>query len=220
MDGTAKGGGALTACAITGAPVKFIGVGEKIDDIEEFDPKRFVGLLLGMGDIQGLLEKASEAMNQDDALDLGKRLLKGDFNLLDLYEQMHAIQKMGPLSQVMGMIPGMSNMNIPKDAIEMQQEKLKTWRIIMSSCTQAELENPQIMHQGRMERISKGSGISISDIREMLAMHKKSKKMMKAVKGQLGGVSGLSEKKAEQMMKKSGGMQGLMKQMAGSVRKY
>jgi signal recognition particle subunit SRP54 len=219
MDGTAKGGGALTACAITGAPVKFIGVGEKIDDLEEFDPKRFVGILLGMGDLEGLLEKAKEAINIDDAQDLGKRLLKGEFSLLDLYEQMNAMSKMGPLTKVMGMIPGMGGLNIPKEALETQQEKLTTWKVIMDSCTKAELENPEIIHQKKIERISKGSGISGTQIREMLAMHKKSKKMMKSVKGQLGG-GDFSEKKMENMMKKSGGMQGMMKQMAGSMRKF
>lgn len=219
MDGTAKGGGALTACAVTGAPVKFIGVGEKIDDLEEFDPKRFVGVLLGMGDLEGLLEKAKDAINIEDAHDLGRRFLKGEFNLLDLYEQMNAMSKMGPISKVMTMIPGMSGLNIPKDAIEMQQEKLGVWKIIMQSCTKEELEDPSSIHQERIERISKGSGVSSSDIREMLAMHKKSKKMMRAIKGQFGGVSDMSEKKVENMMKKSGGMQGIMKQMAGSLRK-
>jgi len=133
---------------------------------------------------------------------------------------MTAMSKMGPLTKVMGMIPGMSGLNIPKDAIDMQQKKLATWKVIMQSCTQAELEDPAIIHQGRIERISKGSGISSSEIREMLAMHKKSKKMMRAVKGQFGGASGMSEKKMEKMMSKSGGMQGLMKGMAGAMRKY
>ena len=219
MDGTAKGGGALSACAVTGAPVKFIGVGEKIDDLEEFDPKRFVGILLGMGDLQGLLEKVQESINVDDAQDLGKRLLKGDFSLLDLYEQTQAIAKMGPLTKVMGMIPGMSNLSIPKEALEGQQQKLEIWKIIMNSCTRRELEDPSIIHQERIDRIAKGAGVSSSEVRDMLAAYKKSKKMMKGLRGQLGGANGMSEKKMEQMMTRSGGMGGLMKQMSSVMRK-
>src|SRR3989344_2803832 len=96
LDGTAKGGGALSACAITGAKVKFIGIGEKIDALEEFDPRRFVGRLLGMGDIEALLEKAKEAISEEEAADLSKKLLKGEFTLVDLYSQMEAMSKMGP----------------------------------------------------------------------------------------------------------------------------
>ncbi|MFH1063509.1 MAG: LAGLIDADG family homing endonuclease, partial [Candidatus Woesearchaeota archaeon] len=103
LEGTAKGGGALIACSVTGAKVKFIVVGEKIDDLEVYSPERFVGKMLGMGDLEGLLEKAREAITEEDAQDLGKKLLKGDFNLLDLYEQMQAMKKMGPLGKVMDM---------------------------------------------------------------------------------------------------------------------
>ena len=106
LDGTAKGGGALSACAITGAKVKFIGIGEKIDALEEFDPRRFVGRLLGMGDIEALLEKAKEAISEEEAADLSKKLLKGEFTLVDLYSQMEAMSKMGPLGKIMEMIPG------------------------------------------------------------------------------------------------------------------
>ena len=105
LDGTAKGGGALTACAATGAKVKMIGVGEKPQDLESFVPERFVGRLLGMGDIETLLEKAADAISEEDAQDLNKKLLKGEFNLIDLYEQMQAMKKMGPLSKVFEMIP-------------------------------------------------------------------------------------------------------------------
>ncbi|MEK6816653.1 MAG: signal recognition particle receptor subunit alpha, partial [Nanoarchaeota archaeon] len=100
MDGTAKGGGALSACSVTKAPIKFIGVGEKIDDLEQFSPKGFVGRLLGMGDLEALLEKAEDIIDEKTAEDLGKKFLKGDFNFLDLYEQMNTMSKMGSLSKI------------------------------------------------------------------------------------------------------------------------
>jgi signal recognition particle subunit SRP54 len=202
LDGTAKGGGALTACAVTDSHVKFIGVGEKIDDLEEFDPKRFVSRLLGMGDIEALLEKAKEVM-PESAEDLGKKLLKGEFNLLDLYEQMSTVSKMGPLTKVMDLIPGMGQMNIPKEMIGAQESNIKKWRHIMDSCTKAELEDPDIISGDRVERIAKGSGCSVSEVRTLLKQHKQSKKMIKMMKGQAGG------KDMKKMMKKMGGMKGM-----------
>ena len=195
LEGTAKGGGALTACAVTGAPVKFIGIGEKIDDFEEFNPTRFVSRLLGMGDIETLLEKAKEAITEEQAEDLGKRMLKGEFNLIDLYEQMQAMSKMGPLSKIVEMIPGFGQIKLPKEMLQVQEGKLKKWRFIMDSMTKEELENPEIMTASRIDRIAKGSGASASEIREMIKQYRQSKKMMKMMKG--GDV--------QKMMKKMGG---------------
>ncbi|MAG78107.1 signal recognition particle protein [archaeon] len=183
LDGTAKGGGALSACAVTGSPVKFIGVGEKPEDLELFNPKGFVGRLLGMGDIEALLDKAKEAIDMESAEDLGKKLLKGEFNFLDLYEQMQAMSKMGPLSKVVDMIPGMGGMKIPKDMLEGQEGKLKRWKIIMQSCTKEELENPDIISRHRIDRIAKGAGVKVHEVRELLKQYKQSKKMMKMMKG-------------------------------------
>ncbi|MFT4304779.1 MAG: LAGLIDADG family homing endonuclease, partial [Candidatus Woesearchaeota archaeon] len=201
LDGTAKGGGALVACSITNAPVKFIGVGEKTDALEEFKPKGFVGRLLGMGDLEALLDKAKEAIDEDEAKDLGKKFLKGEFSLIDLYEQMEAMKKMGPLTKVMDMIPGMGNMNIPKDMLKQQEGKLKTWRFIMDSCTKEELEDPDIIHVSRIERIAKGSGRSVTEVRELLKQYKQSKKVMKMMKGK-----GKQSKQMQQMMKQMGNM--------------
>ncbi len=186
MDGTAKGGGALSACAITKAPIKFIGVGEKIDDLEEFNPKGFVGRLLGMGDLEALLAKAHEAISEEEAKDLGKKFLKGEYNFLDLYEQMQAVKKMGPLNKIMDLIPGAGGLNIPKDILNVQDEKLKKWKYIFQSCTKEELENPEIITKERVDRISKGSGISASEIRELLKMYNQSKKLMKMMGGMAG----------------------------------
>ncbi|MEM4247088.1 MAG: signal recognition particle protein Srp54 [Candidatus Woesearchaeota archaeon] len=183
MDGTAKGGGALTACSVTGAPVKFIGVGEKIDDLEQFNPQGFVSRLLGMGDIEALLEKAKEAITREEAKDLQQKLLKGEFNLLDLYQQMEAMQKMGPLAKIMEMIPGMGQLKLPKEALQVQEEKLKKWKHAMNSMTKKELEDPEILDAKRIERISKGSGISPNDIRDLLKQYRQSKKLIKMLKG-------------------------------------
>lgn len=183
MDGTAKAGGALTACAATKAPIKFIGVGEKLDDLEVFKPKNFVGRLLGMGDLEALLEKAEGVISQEKAEDLGKRFLKGDFTLIDLYEQMKAVKQMGSLKKLVEMIPGFSQIKLPKDLLEVQEGKLEKWRYAMDSMTKEELENPEILERSRIERISTGSGVPTSEIRELLKQYKQSKKMVKMFKG-------------------------------------
>lgn len=198
MDGTAKGGGALSACAVTGAPIKFIGVGEKVDDFEIFNPKGFVGRLLGMGDLEALLEKAKEAITEEEAKDIEKKLLKGEFNLIDLYQQMEAMSKMGPLGKVLEMIPGFGQISLPKEALKLQEGKLQKWKHAMNSMTKAELEDPEIIDAQRIERISKGSGVSTSDIRDMIKQYKQSKKMVKMLKGEN------PEKLMKKMAKKAG----------------
>lgn len=202
LDGTAKGGGALAACSVTGAKVKFIGVGEKPDDLEEFKPKNFVGRLLGMGDLEALLEKAKEAITEDQAKDLGKKFLKGEFNLLDLYEQLQAVRKMGPLSKVMEMIPGMGQLKMPKEMLNVQEGKLNKWKHAMQSMTRKELEDPELISGPRIDRIAKGAGVSASDVRDLVKQYRMAKKMMKMLKGG-------SEKSMERMMKRMGGMKGM-----------
>jgi len=196
MDGTAKGGGALTACAATGAKIKFIGEGEKIDDLEIFDPKGFVSRMLGMGDLKLLLEKAKQVMTEESAEDLSKRFMKGDFNLNDLYEQMSAMRKMGPLSKIMEMIPGFGQIKMPKELLSVQEGKLKKWKFMMDSMTKQEKEDPDVIGGTRIERIAKGSGTSTGAVRELLKQYKQAKKMSKMMKGGKG---------MEKMMKKMGG---------------
>ena len=204
MDGTAKAGGALTSCSATDAKIKFIGVGEKLDELELFKPEGFISRLLGMGDLEALLEKAEQAISKEEAEDLGKRFLKGEFNLIDLYEQMQAMSKMGPLSKITEMIPGFSQLKMPKDLLKVQESKLKKWRFIMDSMSKQELENPDIISITRIDRIAKGSGITTREVRELLKQYRQSKKMAKLFKGG-------SPKQMERMMKKfSGkGMQGM-----------
>src|SRR3989344_2819444 len=194
MDGTARGGGALSACSATQSPVLFIGVGEKIDEFEHFNAQRFVSRLLGMGDVATLLEKAREAVPEEKAEDLSKRFMAGKFNLLDLYEQMEAMKSMGALSKLVDMIQGFSQLKIPKEALEVQEEKLKKWRYAMDSMTEHELMNPDDVNNAHMERISAGSGVSIQDVREMLKQYHQAKKLGKMMKGG----------NMQQMMKKMG----------------
>jgi len=201
LDGTAKGGGALIACSVTGAPVKFIGVGEKLADLEEFKPTNFVSRLLGMGDIETLLEKAKEAIPEEKAEDLGKKLLKGEFNLIDLYEQMQAMSNMGPLSKIMEMIPGFGQLKLPKEMLNVQEGKLKKWRYMMDSMTKKELEEPDIMDASRVERIAKGSGAKVSEVRELIKQYRQSKKMVKMFKGGEKGMKNMMKKMQKGQMK-------------------
>lgn len=183
MDGTARAGGALTGTAATGAKIKFIGIGEKIDDLETFNPKGFVSRLLGMGDLEALLEKAKEVIDEEKVGDIKERLTSGEFNLNDLYEQMTAMKKMGPLNKIMEMIPGFSGMKLPKDALQVQEGKLEKWKYAMDSMSKKEKEFPDLIDGNRIKRISKGSGVSESEIRDLIKQYRMAKKMMKMMKG-------------------------------------
>jgi signal recognition particle subunit SRP54 len=184
LDGTAKGGGAISACAETGAKVKFIGVGEHIDDFEDYEPKRFVSRLLGLGDLQTLLQKAEEAMKKEDAEALAKKFMKAEFTFDDLMKQMEALQKMGPLSQIMSMIPGASMAKIPPELMQVQEGKLKTWKFIIQSMTKQERDNPDLIDGSRIRRIAKGSGKPESDVRDLVKQYNQMKKMMKMMGNQ------------------------------------
>lgn len=199
LDGTAKGGGALSACAVTDAKVKFIGIGEKLDAIEEFKPKNFVSRLLGMGDLESLLKKAESAMDKDKAEHLAKKVVKGEgLSLQDLYDQMEAMKKMGPLGQVMDMIPGMGGMKVPKGALKEQEGKMKNWKFLMDSMTPQEKNNPEIMNASRIKRIAKGSGRDESEVRGLLKQYKQMKKMTKMIGG------GRNIKQLQKLMKGKG----------------
>jgi len=182
LDGTAKAGGALTASAVSGAKVKFIGVGEKPQDLEEYDPQRFVSKLIGYGDLQGLMEKAKSAGVEVDK-DKAERLLKGKFTMEDFYDQIGQMQKMGSLSKVAEMIPGMGKLKVPKDMLDVQEEKMKKWRFVIDSMTKEEKENPDIIKASRIKRIAKGSGTTEGDVRSLLKYYKQTQKVMRLAKG-------------------------------------
>jgi signal recognition particle subunit SRP54 len=190
LDGTAKGGGALSAVSVTKAPVVFVGVGEKIDDFEKFDPARFISRLLGMGDIQTLLEKAKEAVEDEDkAEETARKIMSGRFTLLEMREQMDMLQGMGPLSKVLDMIPGFSQMRGKMDQGQMDQtqDRLQRFRIIMDSMTRHEMENPGEIKSSRLRRIARGAGVDPKEVKELLKYYEMSKKTMK----------GLGNKKAQ-----------------------
>lgn len=184
LDGTAKGGGAITSCSIANAKIKFIGIGEKINDIEAFDPKRFVSRLLGLGDLEALLEKAKElAAEKAPDKEMEKRIMSGKFNLDDYAAQLESMSKMGSISKLVNMIPGMGMANIPKDMLNLQEGKLKKFKHILNSMTLKEKEDPEILHRSRLERIAKGSGTEVSDVKELINQFNQIKKFMKGMKG-------------------------------------
>lgn len=177
LDGSAKGGGALSAVAEIGAPIKFIGTGERIDDFEAFDPERFISRLLGMGDIKTLLEKAEEVADDDMAAETMDAMLSGKFTLKDMQTQFEMMGKMGPMQQIMNMMPGTGK--LPKNASQMTEEKINKYKIIMNSMTNYEMENPGVIKQSRVKRIARGSGMKNEDVKELLKYYNVTKKAMK-----------------------------------------
>jgi len=180
MEGTAKGGGALSACAETGAQVNFIGVGEKMEALEKFDAERFISRLIGFGDLKTLVEKAKEVGAEKTA----EKMISGKFTLEDFYQQIEQVQGMGSLSQLTKMIPGFSKLSkkMPGNFMDVQEEKMKRFRFIIDSMTPEEKRDPDKISGTRLKRIAKGSGCSESEVRELLKMYKQSKKIMKKMK--------------------------------------
>ena len=190
LDGSAKGGGALSAVAEIGAPIKFIGTGEKLDDFEAFDPERFISRLLGMGDIKTLLEKAEEIAQEDVDMESMDHLLSGKFTLKDMYSQFEMMNKMGPMQQVMNMLPGMGG-KLPKNASQVTEEKLDKYKIMMDSMTEYELTHPEVIKQSRVKRISRGAGVRNEDVKELLKYYNMTKKAIKGFgKRKMGGPLG------------------------------
>jgi len=181
MDGTAKGGGALSAVQETRAPVMFIGTGEHLDELETFEPARFISRLLGMGDLQALLEKAEEVGKEADLEATAKKMLSGRFTLRDMYDQMDAMSKMGPLSKLFDMLPASMTGRMSSDDIENTQARLKTFRTVMDSMTDEELDNPQVIKSSRVKRIAKGAGVEPRDVKGLLKQYNQSRKAIKGM---------------------------------------
>src|ERR671922_1139885 len=180
LDGTAKGGGALAASAATGAKVLFIGTGERIDDLEQFSPTRFVGRLLGMGDIKAVLEMARGLELQADQ-NQAKRLLSGKMTIEDFYAQMENVGKIG-FRSVIDNLPGLSGM-VKEDQLDALEGKMEKWRYIIQSMTKDEKRNPEIIHESRRKRIARGSGVTEHEIKDLVKQYNNSKTMMKQAKG-------------------------------------
>ncbi|GAB3678853.1 signal recognition particle protein Srp54 [Halopiger thermotolerans] len=201
LDGTAKGGGALTAVDQTDSSIAFLGTGEEVQDIERFEPDGFISRLLGMGDLSQLAERVERAMEQTETEEDDwepEDMLQGQFTLKDMQKQMEAMNNMGPLDQVMDMIPGFGGGlkdQLPDDAMDVTQERMRTFSVIMDSMTEAEKEYPKAIGASQIERIAKGSGTSEEQVRELLQQYKMMEKTIKQFQG-MG-----SEQEMQRMMK-------------------
>ena len=181
LDGTAKGGGALSSVAAAGAPIKFIGVGEHIEDLEPFAPERFVARLLGMGDLETLLKRIEETARAEAVKPVEmKAMLAGKLTLRDVYDQLEMLEKMGPFKKLVQLIPGLG-VSLPEEQMRVGEEKLKRFKIIMQSMTPEELENPRVLNASRVRRIARGSGTGEAEVKELLKQYELMRKLIKTM---------------------------------------
>ncbi len=197
LDGDTRGGAALSIRAVTQKPIKFIGMGEKLDDLEQFHPDRMASRILGMGDILSLIEKAQENMDMDKARELEQKIKKQDLDFEDFLEQMEQIQNMGPLDKILGMMPGMGNIKDQLGDVDLNGKEMKRTKAIVQSMTVEERRNPTILNASRKKRIARGSGSSVQDVNRLIKQFNEMKKMMKMFTG------------SQKSMKKRGGFAGL-----------
>jgi signal recognition particle subunit SRP54 len=192
LDGDARGGAALSLKAVTGKPIKFVGVGEKLEDFEPFHPERMASRILGMGDVVSLVEKAVEAVDMDEAMRLEEKMRKGQFTLEDFADQLRAMKKLGPLESIVGMLPGGAEALKGAD-LSKQEKELLHMEAMVSGMTPQERKNPNILNAKRRQRIAKGSGVTVAELNTMMNRF-----------GQM-----------QQMMKKMGKLQKMMSRMGG-----
>ena len=206
MDWTARGGGALTACAETKAPVYFIATGEKINDIEEFNPKSFLSRLLGMGDLQTLIEKIKSITNEDKQKEIQKRVQEGKISLEDVIEQVKSMNQLGGFDKIKSMIPGLGKAKIPENMLENQESKIKKWEHILKSMTKQERENPELFEKqiSRINRVANGAGVHNSDVRALLKQYKMLKEMIGEGIDEIDMSKGMSQKQMQKLVKKFG----------------
>ncbi len=179
VDGDARGGAALSMRAVTGCPIKLIGVGEKLDALEDFHPSRIAGRILGMGDVVSLVEKAAETIEQEEAEKLAAKMQKGQFDLDDLAQQLKQLQKMGGLGGIMGMLPGVGKIQKQLGQAKIDEKILKRQEAIISSMTKQERRKPELIKASRKQRIATGSGTSVADVNKLLKQHMEMQRMMK-----------------------------------------
>jgi len=182
LDGDARGGAALSIKAVTGKPIKFAGMGEKLDALEPFHPDRMASRILGMGDVLSLIEKAEQSIDFEQAKALEKKMRTEEFTLEEFLEQMHQVRKLGPLDQLLGMIPGMGNMK-KMQGVEVSEKEMKRVEAIILSMTKKERRNPNIIDGSRRKRIASGSGTQVQDVNRLLKQFTEVKKMMKQIQG-------------------------------------
>lgn len=182
LDGDARGGAALSIKAVTGKPIKFTGMGEKLEALETFHPERMASRILGMGDVLSLIEKAQENLDLEKAKDMEKKLLKEDFTLDDFLEQMQQVKKLGPLEQILGMIPGMGGLKDQLKNVDLDGKEFKRLEAMIFSMTAKERRNPNIINGSRRKRIALGSGTRVQDVNRLLKQFTEAQKMMKNLK--------------------------------------
>jgi len=192
VDGDARGGAALSMRAVTGKPIKLMGVGEKLDELESFQASRIAGRILGQGDIVGLVEKAAEVIEKEDAEKLAKKMMKGQFTLNDMADQLKQVRSMGDVGGLMGMIPGLSKMKKQISEANIDDKLIARQQAILSSMTPGERDKPKVLNGSRRRRIAVGSGTSVQDVNRLLKQHKQMGQMMKKMgkmgqKGLMGG---------------------------------
>ena len=180
LDGDARGGAAVSMSYVTNRPIKFAGVGEKVDDLEPFHPDRMASRILGMGDVMTLIEKAESAFDEAETSKMEEKLRKADFTFEDFLDQMQALKKMGPLSQVMGMLPGMSKLPVGDDQVDRQLPKIEA---MIRSMTPQERNDPTVIKGGRRKRIAAGSGTTIQDVNKLVKQFGEVRKMVKMMSG-------------------------------------
>ncbi|MEM9098836.1 MAG: signal recognition particle protein [Pseudomonadota bacterium] len=208
MDGDGRGGAALSMRAVTGQPIKFVGLGEKMDALEEFHPERVAGRILGMGDIVSLVEKAQETIEAEAAERMMKRFTKGRFDMNDLKSQLQQMQSMGGMEGIMGLLPGMGKMSKQMSEAGIDDRVLKRQIAIIDSMTKEERKKPELMKASRKERVAKGSGNHVSEINKLLKMHRQMADMMKKLgkKGKRGMMSMMQQMMGGKMPGMPGGM--------------
>jgi signal recognition particle subunit SRP54 len=200
MDGDARGGAALSVVGVVGVPIAFVGSGERLQDLEPFHPDRVVSRVLGMGDVLSLIEKAEEAVSQEDAEKLERKIRLDDFTLEDFRDQLRTIKKMGPLEQIIGMLPGMGNLKeLAANREKVDDAQLARVEAIINSMTPKERRNHQVINGSRRKRIARGSGTSVEEVNRLLKQFVQMKKMLK----QIGGMAGLGKKRGGLGMMKS-----------------
>jgi len=208
MDSSAKAGGALTACNETKAPIFFIGTGEKINEIESFNPKSFISRILGLGDLESLIEKVQSAIDEKTQTKAKQKLKEGIFDLRDFQQQLKQIGNVGSFSKIIELIPGFKKEKVSEKIFDNQEEKIKRWQYAIDSMTKEEIENPEIIEKQttRLGRIAKGSGITTSDIRQLIKQYKLLKEILQGSKdlSNFDSSQGLSQKQIQKLAKKFG----------------
>jgi len=239
VDGDGRGGAALSMRAVTGKPIKLLASGEKLDALEDFDPSRIAGRILGMGDIVGLVEKAAETLDAEKAAKAAERMRKGMFDLNDLADQLKQMQSIGGMSGVMGMLPGIGKMKKQVDAMGLDDGVFKRQQAIISSMTPKERRNPDVLKASRKKRVAAGSGTKVEEVNRLLKMHRQMADMMKQMgrgKGMFarmgnmlgmpgaggpggmggpGGVGGMDPAQLEKLAKSAGGLPGGLPGLGG-----